>query len=328
MRARLRRLIAGARAGGDDIRALRSEVTRLSAAVEALGAEQRARGELLDALGESSERLERRLADDGVVAQIRHEAMLTGLKRVHADEAWHRRQLRTLRATEEYDLAFTEPNPLVSVVIATYERLERLREQVIPSILGQDYPNVEIVIVGDDSEYGEPEVTAGFDGAPIRFSNLPMRGPYPDDRQKLWMIAGSPPFNEAFRLARGQWLAPFSDDDLMRPHQIRVLVERAQERRLEVVYGKIFDHHLDRPLGVFPPRWGDFALQAAVIHSSLRVFEFELSDADFNTPNDMGLMDRLLRAGARFGMVDEIVADYYPSMRGNGVPVADLEALD
>jgi hypothetical protein len=335
--ARLRRLAAGVRTVPDDLQALRSELTRLSALIDGLAEEHRTlrqhmvdeQGRRLDGLGASAERLERRLADDSVVSRTRHDELLTGLKRVHADESWHRRHLRALRTTEEYQLAFTDPEPLVSVVIATYERLERLREKVIPSILAQEYRNVEIVIVGDNSEYGEEAVTAGFEGAPIRFSNLPMRGPYSDDRQKLWMVAGTPPLNEAFHLARGRWLAPFSDDDIMRPNQIRVLLERARERRLEVVYGKIFDHHLDRPLGVFPPRWGDVALQAAVVHASLRFFEFELSDADFHTPNDMGMLDRLLRAGVRFGMVDEIVADYYPSLRGQWTPAqgADQGAL-
>jgi hypothetical protein len=104
----------------------------------------------------------------------------------------------------------------------------------------------------------------------------------------------------------------------MRPNHVRTLVGAARERRLELAYGQMQDHYLDQPLGAFPPRWGQIGLQAAVFHSALRIFELELSDADFRTPNDMGMVDRLLRAGVRFGMVDEIVVDYYPSLRGLG----------
>jgi hypothetical protein len=270
----------------------------------------------LDALTAATGRIEHEQARLLAASQTSHDELLTGLKRVHADEAWHRRRLRELRADPIYERAYTDPEPLVSVVIATWNRLDSLREQVIPSVLAQEYRNIEIVIVGDDSVYGADELTAGFDGAPIRFTNLPMRGPYPAEREKLWMVGGTPPFNEALHQARGAWLAPFSDDDMMRPNHIRALLERARERRLEFVYGRLLDHHLDQPLGEFPPRWGQIGVQAAIMHSSLRLFEFELSDADFRTPNDMGIVDRMLRAGVRCGMVDEIVADYYPSLRG------------
>lgn len=270
----------------------------------------------LDTLTATAGRIEHEQARLLLSTKTSRDELLTGLKRVHADEAWHRRRLRELRTDPIYERAYTDPEPLVSVVIATWNRLDTLRDKVIPSVLAQEYRNVEIVIVGDNSAYGTDELTAGFDGAPIRFTNLPMRGPYPEEREKLWMVGGTPPFNEAFQQARGAWLAPFSDDDTMRPNHIRVLLESARERRLEFVYGRMMDHHLDQPLGEFPPRWGQIGVQAAVMHSALRLFEFELSDADFRTPNDMGIVDRMLRAGVRCGMVDEIVADYYPSLRG------------
>jgi glycosyltransferase involved in cell wall biosynthesis len=49
----------------------------------------------------------------------------------------------------EYLRAFDEPEPLVSVVIPTYDRGELLAIRAIPWALGQTYPNIEIVIVGD-----------------------------------------------------------------------------------------------------------------------------------------------------------------------------------
>jgi hypothetical protein len=244
--------------------------------------------------------------------------LITGLRRIHANEAWHRRRLRELRATPEYESAYTDPCPLISVVIPTYERLDLLRTRVIPSVLAQDHHNFEIVIVGDCAPYEATDVTEGFVGAPIRYCNLTLRGPYPEDPKRRWLVAGTPPFNEAMAIARGAWLAPFADDDAMRPHHLSTLLAAARERRLEFVYGRLRQHLAggpDRVLGAFPPALGDIGLQAALLHGHLKLFEFELADADFDVPNDWAQIERMVRAGVRTGMIDDVVADYYPSLR-------------
>jgi Glycosyl transferase family 2 len=245
--------------------------------------------------------------------------VIAGMRWIHADESWHRRRLRELRATAEYERAYTDPDPLISVLIPTYDRLDLLRSRAIPSILGQEYRNLEIVVVGDNAPYGLAEITEGFHGAPIRFFNLPLRGPYPEDARRRWMVSGATPFNEAMAAARGIWLAPFADDDEMRPNHLRALLEAARERRLEFVYGRLqmrLAEHGNPVLGLFPPQFENIGLQAALLHGQLRLFELELADAEFEVPADWGLIQRMLRAGVRTGMIDEIVADYYPSMRG------------
>jgi hypothetical protein len=321
---------------GTRLAALRARFNQLAAAVaegrefsrQAVLGGQALRAELVEqqaALARAVEQLAARLdaieliqREQGDAAGRSHGEVLQGLRRVHAEESWHRRRLAELRQTPEYELAYTEPEPLISVLIATYNRLDLLRSRVIPSILAQEYANFEIVIVGDDAPYGLAEISHGFGDAPIRFFNLPMRGPYPEEHQQLWMVAGVPPFNEAMRQARGRWLAGFSDDDEMRPNHLGALLKAAREQRLELAYGKLQDHYLGTPLGEFPPRFGQLGLQAALVHGGLRFFELELSDADFRMPSDWGRIDRMLRAGVRFGMVDEVVADYYPSLRGLG----------
>jgi hypothetical protein len=253
--------------------------------------------------------------------RVRHADLITGMRRIHADEAWHRRRLRELRATPEYESAYVDPDPLISVLIPTYERLDLLRSRVIPSVLAQEHRNVEIVIVGDCAPYDAADVTEGFADAPIRYFNLSLRGPYPEDARRRWLVTGTPPFNEAMAAARGVWLAPFADDDEMRPNHLTALLGAARERRLEFVYGRLQQHLADGPervLGTFPPQLGDVGLQAALMHGHLKLFEFELADADLDVPNDWGHIERMLRAGVRTGMIDDVVADYYPSLRAMG----------
>ena len=300
------------RAALQEVQVLRQELTAVRAGQKALQAQMHDMTGRVGALQVAG--VER--AD--VEATFRAD-VITGLRRIHAEEAWHRRALRELRATSAYEQAYTDPDPLVSVLIPTYNRLDLLRSRAIPSVLAQEHRNLEIVVVGDAADFGEADLMAGFERSPIRFFNLANRGPYPEDVRRRWLVAGTPPFNEAMARARGAWMAPLADDDSMRPHHLSSLLSAVRERRLEVAYGLLEMHrdgHADSVLGSFPPQEGRFGLQAALLHGHLRLFELELSDADFSVPNDWGVMERMLRAGVRVGRIDEIVADYYPGMLG------------
>ena len=81
------------------------------------------------------------------------------------------------------------------------------------------------------------------------------------------------------------------------------------------------------PLGTFPPEYGHFGWQSAIFHSGLRFFEMELADSLFLSPADWSLCRRMMRAGVRFGMADEVVTDHYESLQprrkaGNDLTVA------
>jgi hypothetical protein len=56
------------------------------------------------------------------------------------------------------------------------------------------------------------------------------------------------------------------------------------------------------------------ALVSEERRTGLRFFERELVAAALGLPGDWFLLDRMLRAGVRFGYVEELVFDYYPTM--------------
>ncbi len=68
-------------------------------------------------------------------------------------------------------------------------------------------------------------------------------------------------------------------------------------------------------LGEFPPRLGQWGLQAALYHAGLRFLELELADALYEEPNDWSLCRRMLAAGVGFGMIDDVVVDKYEGRR-------------
>ena len=260
----------------------------------------------LDALAVRTERLEELL-------EGRTQPML---RAIFDQETENRRRLFAVRDSPDYARPFDEPDPLVSVTIATRDRVELLLGRALPSLLGQSHTNLEVIVVGDGAEPEVEAALAGVDDARIRYANLSQRTVADEDPKRHWLVGSTIPRNEAARMARGQWLLHFDDDDELRPGAIASLLELARRARAEVAYGGFAAHRaggeVDEEL-VFPPRWGSFGWQGALVHAGLRFFERELGAGQIGLPGDMYLLERMLRVGVRFAMHDGLIWDYYPS---------------
>jgi len=309
-RDRLDALTAQVQQTLNTLQADQGRLDALSAQVQQGLSEREADQGRLDALSAQVQRgLSEREADQSRLREI----LLSIVDREHSQ----RERLRELRASDAYLEAFVETEPLVSVVIPTYDRAVLLRERSICSVLAQTYQHFEVIVVGDAAPDAVRVAVESFGDDRIRYINLPYRGPYPDDPVTRWLVAGVPPYNEGVRIARGRWIAPLDDDDAFRPEHLEHLLETAQRKRLELVYGRIlkrFPSGESESLGRFPPAPDQFGLQASLYHAGLRdIFELQLTDSLFDLPYDWGFCQRLIRAGARIQMVDEISVDYYPS---------------
>lgn len=261
-------------------------------------------------------------------------ARAAGIARhAYDEEPENRRRLWTLRASEEYELAFTEPEPLVSFLIPTYTSYETLRDVALPSILAQTYQNIEVIVVGDCAPPETERAIAEVGDPRVSYFNRTVRGPYPEDPSNRWFVIGTPPYNEALARARGRWIAGLGDDDAVRPTHTESLLAAARENRVEHCYGRQEVHFAEGApivLGEFPPVLGQWGLQAAIFHAGLRFFESELGDAIYEEPNDWSMCRRMLRAGVSFAMIDEVVFDKHESRQrsveewGNGpIPRVD-----
>ena len=282
-------------------------------------------GDLRDTLADHSARLALIEAEARRTAEIgRH---------IYDEEPANRRRLHELRRSEEYELAFSEEEPLVTFIVPTYRSFETLRDVALPSILGQDYSNLEVIVTGDAAPPETAAVVASFDDPRLVYLNRTIRGPYPEDPAKRWFGIGGPPVNDALAIARGRWIATLGDDDAVRPNHTRDLLAAAQGGRHEHCYGLQqvnFAEGEPLLLGDFPPRMGHWGMQAAIYHAGLRFFEAELSDAIYDEPSDWAKCRRMIRAGVRFGMIETIVVDKNETRRSSAeewrrgeVPVAE-----
>jgi hypothetical protein len=254
-------------------------------------------------------------------------------RHLYDEEPESRRRLHQLRRSEEYELAFTESEPLVSFIVPTYDSYETLRDVALPSILGQSYSNLEVIVSGDCAPPETAAAIAEIDDPRVVYVNRTIRGPYPEDPTKRWFSVGVPPANDALAIARGRWIAALGDDDAIRPNHTADLLAAAQEHRYEHCYGLQQVHFAEGEplvLGEFPPKIGQWGMQAAIYHAGLRYFEPELSDAIYEEPSDWSKCRRMIRAGVRFGMIETIVVDKHETRRRSArewregqVPVAE-----
>ncbi|MBM0106201.1 glycosyltransferase family 2 protein [Steroidobacter sp. S1-65] len=100
-------------------------------------------------------------------------------------------------------------NPLVSVIIPTYNRAALVREAV-ESVLKQTYREIEIIVIDDGSTDDTAAAMQAY-GNRIRYSRRPHAG---ENAAR----------NVGFKQAKGQYLALLDSDDLWEPYKIELQV--------------------------------------------------------------------------------------------------------
>lgn len=115
--------------------------------------------------------------------------------------------------------------PEVSVVIPTRSRWDLLSTAALPSALGQEDVDVEVVVVDD----GSTDETA-----------QQLRAEH-DDRVRVVRHQRSRGVararNAGIEAATGDWIAFLDDDDLWAPHKLRVQLDAASSRGASFAYG-------------------------------------------------------------------------------------------
>jgi glycosyltransferase involved in cell wall biosynthesis len=200
--------------------------------------------------------------------------------------------------------------PLVSVVMATYNRGALLAERTLPPILRQTYRNLEVVIAGDGCTDDTGERLQRIGDPRIRWENLPQRGVYPENPFDRWLVAGTPAANRAMERARGRWIAWCDDDDVWTEDHLQVLLDHARATRAEFVYGALsFQRSPDEWLriGALPPQPGHIPHSAVLYRRYLRAFRYDLEAWKERMPGDGHRWTRLTAAGVRFSFLDRVV---------------------
>ena len=186
--------------------------------------------------------------------------------------------------------------PLVTIVTPSYNQAEFIRA-TIESVLSQDYPPIEYIIMDGGSTDGTAAIAAEYAGRLTWISEK--------DRGQAHAI------NKGFAIARGEIVAWLNSDDIFLPGAVRQAVAAfGQEPRAGAVYGG--GYLMDRQ-GKFTRRFpatepfnlwklvylSDYILQQATFFRREAVDEVGGLDESLHYTLDW---DLLIRLGQRFGL--------------------------
>ena len=207
-------------------------------------------------------------------------------------------------------------NPLVSIVIATYNRSSILINRTLPAIFKQTYSNIEVIVVGDCVIDNTVEELSKIKDTRLKFINLKKRTKYPTSSLERWMVAGSVPRNIGVELALGEWIYIISDDDILLPECIEKMVRFSENKNLESISAsyksyengveKVFTaRDVEKTLGFYMS-----GIPAWMYRKYLSFFKWNKFSwkNKWNRPCDYDLQHRMNKAGVKMGYLDEIVA--------------------
>jgi glycosyltransferase involved in cell wall biosynthesis len=115
-------------------------------------------------------------------------------------------------------------NPLITVIIPSYN-YERYISQCVESVLNQDYPNIEIIVVDDGSTDGSVTLLEAMN-AEIKIVQQSNHGV-------------SSARNHGLLLARGEFVALLDADDYWAPEKLSKQIDLLLMRNVDLVYSGV-----------------------------------------------------------------------------------------
>lgn len=211
-----------------------------------------------------------------------------------------------------------ESEVLVSVVIPTYRRAERL-PVALKSVLGQTHRNLEVLIADDNDPGSEWDratraALAAFDDPRVRV--VATSG----------STGGGAARNLACREARGEYLAFLDDDDEFQPDKVETQLAFMLERGLDMCWqdvswyderGRLVEHRrLDHCKDFSRKGLLRAHLLTPISPTSIYMLKHSLFErtegfGEVATGQDWWLMLRCIEAGARIGYMPEVHVRQY-----------------
>ena len=194
--------------------------------------------------------------------------------------------------------------PLVSIVTPSFNQGEYI-EETIQSILDQDYPNIEHIVIDGASTDGTVSMLKRYDRT-ISWLSEPDRGQ-------------SDAINKGFRRARGDILTWLCADDVYERNTVAKIVKHFEEHSsTDMVYGEcLYIDSTGETIGKYPSRDFDIAAllpfgfipQPTVFMRKSVLDRVGLVDTDLHFAMDLDLWVRIAMGG-RVDFIPEILARY------------------
>lgn len=215
---------------------------------------------------------------------------------------------------------------LVSVIIPTYKRAERLTK-AISSVLNQSYKNIEIIVVDDNNPNTEFR-----ENTELLMSNF-------DDNEKVFYIKhdknrnGAAARNTGIRAAKGEFIAFLDDDDLF----LETKIEKQVQYLLDNInYDAVYCGRIQKNKEVIGEYEGDLSLQIltmsfspttpALLFRASVLNELNGFDENFKRHQDFELLLRFFKHH-KIGVIKEALVEIGENEGENALYGDNLEKL-
>lgn len=116
--------------------------------------------------------------------------------------------------------------PLVSIIIPCYKQAHLLPD-ALESAIGQDYENVEIVVINDGSPDNTSEVVRRY------IANTPSRKIQLIEKENGGLSSAR---NLGLHHSKGEWILPLDSDDMLAPNAVSLFLSKALSSGTDIVF--------------------------------------------------------------------------------------------
>jgi cellulose synthase/poly-beta-1,6-N-acetylglucosamine synthase-like glycosyltransferase len=192
----------------------------------------------------------------------------------------------------------------ISVITPTWQRHSDLLNRCIPSVLAQDYPDTEHIIVSDGDEPGLYPALLERYGAEIAAGRIRYGTMHDHDPSRRWghraRLAG-------IEMARADVIAWLDDDNSWRPHHLTVLAAALEANPAAgFAYSQIQVN--SSVVGDGQPRHGQIDTSVMICRTSALAAATWRDDGQQTV--DWDLAERWIAAGVGWVFVPQVTADW------------------
>jgi len=205
---------------------------------------------------------------------------------------------------------YLKKDPLVEIILPTYNRSEMLKTRSIPSVLKQTYKNFRLIIIGDCCTDDSENIVKQFNDDRIFFYNLSERKKrYPETVENHWFAGPVVGINAALKIVKGDWIARIDDDDIWEEEHLEKLLNHAIKENVEFVsssYTVILNgRKILKDFSRDHPAIG--GVQTWLYTSYLKFFKSNINcwRKNTNKVNDLDLQDRMFRSGVKMSYLPD-----------------------
>ena len=123
-------------------------------------------------------------------------------------------------------------NPLISILLPTFNRSKILRERAVKSVLSQSYKNYELIIIDDGSTDDTRKVIKKIKDKRIKYIKIKRNNNrYPNTIENHWFVGPVKALNKGLDLVTGDWIARIDDDDIWTRSHLKDLLHHLKKKR-------------------------------------------------------------------------------------------------